>query len=195
MKGSHLIKHGRSGERLHKIWKSMKNRCYNERDMSYKNYGARGIAVCEEWKNDFCSFKEWALANGYDDKLSIDRINVNGNYEPDNCRWATRKTQANNTTRNHYLTIGGITKTMREWAEHYKIPYSTFRARIMRSNGNVEKAINNNAYMGRCGERYISYKDSTKRYRVSIPKLKIDNTFGTIEEAKLYRDNILDGTK
>lgn len=141
MKGFHLRKHGHSGERLYKIWKGMKNRCRNENDPGYKNYGAKGITVCDEWKEGFNTFMEWALNNGYKDNLSIDRTNVNGNYEPSNCRWATRKTQANNTTRNHYITHDGETKTMKEWSEHYGIPYSTFRSRIAHTNGNIEKAL------------------------------------------------------
>ena len=109
-------KHGDGHTRLYRIWKAMRERCNTKSCSTYKNYGARGIKVCSEW-NDYLAFKEWALSNGYTDELTIDRINVNGNYEPDNCRWATYKVQSNNTRHNHYISYKDETRTISEWAD------------------------------------------------------------------------------
>ena len=118
----------------------MKRRCNCSSYDGYKHYGGRGIAVCEEWKNNFQAFYEWSMANGYTDELTIDRIDVNGNYEPSNCRWVTRKVQSNNTRVNHFVTLNGCTKTLAEWAEEYGIKQDTMYHRLNRG-WSIEQAI------------------------------------------------------
>lgn len=118
---NHNLKHGMYKTKLYNVWYGIKRRCLHKNDPHYENYGARGISVCDEWKDDFLAFYNWAIENGYDEnkKLSIDRINVNGNYEPNNCRWVTMKTQQNNRRNNHRITYKGETKTLQQWAEHF----------------------------------------------------------------------------
>lgn len=134
--------HSLSKTRIYETWCSMKSRCLNPQKRSYKNYGGRGITVCDEWQNDFRTFYDWAIKSGYRDDLMIDRIDVNGNYEPSNCRWADRRTQNNNRRNNHYLTHNGETKTMRQWADDLGISYYVLRSRINNSHWSVERALN-----------------------------------------------------
>lgn len=126
--------------RLYNIWYQMIQRCYNAKNPKYPLYGGRGITVCDDWKGEYTKFKTWAMSNGYEENLTIDRANVNGNYSPENCRWATRREQANNTRRNVLITYDGDTKTMSEWATQYGIPYKTLWHRL--NNGwEIPKAI------------------------------------------------------
>lgn len=121
--------HGHSRERLYRVWKSMLHRCLSVHSSSYDSYGGRGIKVCEEWR-EYDVFKEWALNNGYSEGLSIDRIDVNGNYCPDNCKFSTTKEQANNKRSNVFVEINGESKTIAQWAEYAGLPYETVRQRI-----------------------------------------------------------------
>lgn len=122
----HSAKHKESKTRLYRIWKLMHARC---KDKSVKYYGAKGIEVCLEW-SDYTVFKKWAIENGYKENLTIDRIDYNGNYEPNNCRWATYKEQAQNTSRNHFITHNGETKCIAEWCRELNIKVSTFCQRM-----------------------------------------------------------------
>lgn len=117
--------HGMSYSRLYRIWKGIKQRCNDPKCTGYQHYGGKGISICDEWKNSFEAFDEWATANGYTDDLTIDRIDPNGNYEPSNCRWADTKEQSRNKSTTAYLTLNGETKSMAEWHEILGIPFST----------------------------------------------------------------------
>lgn len=110
-------------KRLIKIFNAMKQRCSNPKDTRYKNYGARGITICDEWLNDSKKFYDWANNNGYNDNLSIDRIDVKGNYEPLNCRWVTQVEQQNNKRNNHFIEFNGKRKTIAQWARYYGITW------------------------------------------------------------------------
>lgn len=133
-------KHGMARTRIYKIWINMKSRCYNTNTKSYKDYGKRGIRICEEWKNNFINFYEWAVKNGYKEDLSIDRIDVDKNYCPDNCRWVDKKVQANNMTRNHYIELNGKRYTLQQWSEITGIKSSTIRERLKRG-WTIEKTL------------------------------------------------------
>lgn len=122
--------HGNSSTPLYGIWCSIKARCYNPRTKAYKDYGGRGIVMCDEWKNDYQSFELWALDNGYTKGVSIDRVNNLGNYEPKNCRWVTSAAQANNRRSNRRYTIGKETHTLTEWARIYGINPKTLFTRV-----------------------------------------------------------------
>ena len=109
-------KHGLSKSRIFKIYGGMKKRCYCKTCHNYSIYGGRGIVLCEDWQL-FENFYKWAINNGYNDNLTIDRIDVNGNYEPNNCRWVTQQIQARNTRTNKFLTYNGETHCYAEWEE------------------------------------------------------------------------------
>lgn len=118
--------------RLLNIWNSMKQRCYNKSHEAYHRYGGRGISVCEEWRNDSYAFRKWAVSHGYRDDLTLDRVDVNGNYCPENCRWVTRKEQNNNRRDNHKLTFNGRTQFLHEWAEELGLTYGGIYDRLHR---------------------------------------------------------------
>lgn len=122
-----LTIHGLRNTKLYNVWCGIKNRCSNPSQISYPYYGTKGITICDEWKNDFKAFYDWSIQNGYKDNLSIDRIDVNGNYEPSNCRWATNLQQARNKSNNVYLTYKNETHCLSEWAEKLNITVDKLR--------------------------------------------------------------------
>lgn len=125
-------KHGMRYTRIYDIWRAMRQRCQNPNCINYHNYGGKGIRVCEEWDKNFQTFYEWANQNGYEDHLTIDRIDVNGNYCPENCRWSSYKNQANNKSNNRYLEYNGELHTLGEWSEITGIKLATIWARMKR---------------------------------------------------------------
>lgn len=129
--------------RLCKVWNGMHRRCENPKATSYERYGGRGIKVCDAWsgKDGFMAFREWALANGYKEGLTIDRIDVNGWYSPDNCRWATYKEQNNNQTDNHWVTYKGKTHTISEWSDITGISQAKIAVRLNKLNYSIGEAL------------------------------------------------------
>lgn len=128
-------KHGGKHDRLYNIWAGMKKRCYSSSNKSYYNYGARGITVCDEWLHDYQAFKDWAYANGYKDsadkyECTLDRVNSNGNYSPDNCRWVNALQQANNRRDNVTIRLGDEIHTIPEWSRITGISISALRGRV-----------------------------------------------------------------
>ena len=132
-------KHGERHTKLYKVWLSMKERALNPKyKATHKAYS--NVRLCEEWK-DYEAFSKWAKSNGYKEGLSIDRINVYGNYEPSNCRWADRVTQQNNTTRNRFIHYKGDTKTLAQWAKILRINYHSLFNRLYTLHWSVDKAF------------------------------------------------------
>ncbi len=123
-------KTGTEGTKLYNVWASMKSRCANKNHRFYESYGGRGIAVCKEWEGDVKTFYDWALSSGYKEGLSLDRVDNNGNYEPNNCRWATRLEQHNNKRNNLLITLNGRTCTVAEWARKTGINNRTILSRL-----------------------------------------------------------------
>ena len=147
-KRDHKIMNRKVDSRIYSIWLDIKTRCCNINSKNYKNYGARGITVCDSWKNSFDNFYNdmYKSYQEHVDKFgekqtTIDRIDVNGNYELDNCRWATLKEQANNKTNTLFVTYNSVTKSVGEWADITGIPITKLRRRIFKDNWDIERAF------------------------------------------------------
>ena len=135
-------KHGFVKSRIYGIWIGIKKRCFNSNHKGYKNYGGRGIVMCDKWKNDFIEFYKWAIINGYKDNLTIDRINNEGNYEPSNCRWVTLTEQARNRRNTRFITYNGERLCMKDWAKKLGLNYKLVSAKINKG-WPIKKAFNN----------------------------------------------------
>ena len=189
-------------DKLYHIYNSMKQRCYNENALKYKNYGGRGIKICEEWLNDFLSFKNWALKNGFSysktrKEQSLDRINNNGNYEPNNCRWVTHSQNCRNRNNNVYLTKNGVSKTISEWSEELNLKQRTISTRIKKYN-NIDDILNlenlsRKKHLSNTGEFGIS-KNKKSKFVLYINHQYIGQ-YITLNEAILRREEILNGNK
>lgn len=158
-----FISHNANGDsttRLYEVYKRMIERVNNKNNKQYKYYGGRGIKICDEWLHDFQVFKKWAYDNGYDDnapkgKYTIDRIDVNGDYEPNNCRWITIQEQQYNKRNNHYLIYNNKKQTMKEWSDELGIKFKTLEKRI-RMGWSDEKAITTPVNISYRRERKVS---------------------------------------
>ena len=131
-----------SNTKLYKNLDSIKQRCYNKKNKSYKNYGGRGICVCESWLGSYKEFYDWAVENGYSEELSIDRIDNDGDYSPTNCRWVSRKVQNRNKRDSVNIEYRGEIKNLADWADELGMSYSTLRARYITYKWSVEDAFN-----------------------------------------------------
>lgn len=155
-----------SNKRLYGIWSNIKQRCTNSKSESYKDYGGRGISICEEWKNSSKKFVEWSLKNGYRDDLTIDRIDVNGNYEPSNCRWITNKEQQYNKRCNHRIYYNGEIKTVAEWSEKLGINSTTIITRLNRYGWSVERTLGEKVHTHNINAKIYQYSKDYKLIKI-----------------------------
>ena len=140
LKKARMTKHGLSSHPMYSIWKAMKKRCNNKNDKKYLDYGGRGIIVCREWMESFESFY-FDMKDSYYLGLTIDRINNDGNYEPKNCKWSTRKEQCNNKRTNCIIEYDNCKKTVSQWADEKGLSRNTLYARIFRYNWPIDKSL------------------------------------------------------
>ena len=184
------ITHNMSSTRIYRIYYSMKSRCYNKNHIAYHRYGGRGIKICDDWKDDFTKFYSWAIDNGYTDALSIDRVDNDGNYCPENCRWVALQSDAQQLGRkgSRYISFNGETKQLCEWAKQYGIKPTTLRERLRRG-WTMQEALSTSAtnrkqlhpnqpkhrahwhFIKMDGEK-ISLAEAGRRYNVDPKKLR-----------------------
>lgn len=148
-----MVKHGLYHTKLHGVWNNMKQRCVNPNHIAYPNYGGRGITVCKEWQ-EFLPFYLWSMEHGYADGLSIDRIDNDLGYSPENCRYVSRTVQNNNNRRNIHITANGKTMTLPEWARILHIKQTTLYRRYVVKGWSGDKTINTPLLKG---GKYLDY--------------------------------------
>lgn len=185
----HTKTHGMTNTILYSKYCGMKERCYNKNYSHYERYGGRGIKMCEEWKNSFESFRDWAYKNGYDEskkwyEQSLDRIDNNGNYEPNNCRWADQKTQGRNKENSVFLNYNGEKINLSEFAERFNISYASFITRNLKRGKKLEEIVEewNMAY--NTPSDYVRMEEACKIYNVC-----------PITMRKMIRKGIVSGVK
>lgn len=138
---SRNVTHKLSRTRLYRTWAGMKQRCYNPKASHYRHYGGRGIKICDEWLYDFRSFYDWAMGNGYQENLSIDRIDNDKGYYPENCRWVPMSVQLGNRSNSLHITVNGQTKELKEWCKQFGVKYHKAYIRIRRDRWTPEEAL------------------------------------------------------
>lgn len=172
-----MLIHGESRTRLYRIWKRMRQRCSNPKDPAFCNYGGRGISVCEEWNESYHAFRDWALANGYRDDLTIDRKDNNGPYSPENCRWATKVVQANNTRANHLFEVNGEVHTLAEWSKILGIHHTSLLCRLKRG-WSIEETFSKPLEIG----TDAAHKEKSK----PVVCVETGQTFPSASKASMY---------
>jgi len=177
--------------KLYQIWRGIRNRCSNIRCSKYKNYGGRGIKVCEEWDNSYSIFKKWALENGYvlglsKKEQSIDRINVNGNYEPDNCRWANIKTQNRNRRSNIYVIYQEDRISLIELSERINIDYRVLQSRYYRGVRGDDLVLPSGELINRYSihDEMLTVKEIAQKYDVSESSIRSRIKRNTLNKLK-----------
>lgn len=138
---THGATKGRKAKKLYSVWAGILARCNNPGSAEFQYYGGKGVTVCKGWENDYSAFEKWALTNGYEEGLSIDRIDVNGDYCPENCRWATDIEQANNKTTNKFLEAFGERHTIAEWARKLDVTYNSLYYSLSKNAWDLTKVV------------------------------------------------------
>lgn len=190
--------HGETKTHIYQTWLSMKQRCNDKNTNSYKYYGGRGITVCEEWENDYQSFKEWAFNNGYDETLSIERLNVNGNYEPSNCAWITMEEQARNKRNTIWIEYNGMNKPLTEWCEELGLDAGLVRNRYFKQGMQPPDLFKKGRVTTRTA-RLLTYQGKTQSItdwarEIGVkPKTLAERVRRGIEPPKLFYGGSLNG--